>query len=95
MEQHGNWDWKLFFATFTTIFIAEMGDKTQFAALAASSQSRSTLSVWLAVVLALGLAGTLGVLAGRVVGEFISPEMTKRVSGALFILIGVWILFSE
>lgn len=85
-------DWKLFLTTFITIFIAEMGDKTQFAALAASSQTKSTMTVWLAVVLALGLAGTFGVLAGKLLGTFISPEMTKYVSGILFILVGILVL---
>ena len=40
-------DWKVFSATFLTIFIAEIGDKTQFAAVAAASQAKSTISVLL------------------------------------------------
>ncbi len=85
-------DWKIFASTFVTIFLAEMGDKTQFAAMAASSQSKSTLTVLLAVVLALGLAGALGVLFGRYIGEFLSPQIMKYVSGTLFILVGIWVL---
>ncbi len=54
-------DWKIFVATFSTIFVAEIGDKTQIAALAASSQSKSTMSVWLGTVMALSIAGTLGI----------------------------------
>lgn len=88
-------DWKIFTSTFITIFIAEMGDKTQFAALAASSQSKSTLSVLLAVVLALGLAGTLGVMFGKILGTYISPEITKYLSGILFIAMGIWILIGK
>jgi len=88
-------DWKLFTTTFLTIFLAEMGDKTQFAALAASSQARSTWTVWSAVVLALVLAGTIGVLGGRVLGQFLQPQMMKWVSGTLFILVGAWVLVSK
>ncbi|MGZ3768656.1 MAG: TMEM165/GDT1 family protein [Bdellovibrio sp.] len=88
-------DWKIFASTFITIFLAEMGDKTQFAALAASSQTKSTASVLIAVVLALGLAGTLGVIFGRYLGTFLSPQVMKYVSGSLFILVGIWVLTSK
>jgi putative Ca2+/H+ antiporter (TMEM165/GDT1 family) len=88
-------DWKLFATTFTTIFIAEMGDKTQFAALAASSQTRSTWTVLLAVVLALSLAGTVGVLGGRFLGAVIDPQSLRYISGSLFIAVGLWVLLSK
>lgn len=88
-------DWKIFFSTFVTIFIAEMGDKTQFAALAAGSKSDSILPVLLGVVLGLGLAGALGVLFGKALGSFINPQYIKYVSGILFIAIGIWILRGE
>jgi putative Ca2+/H+ antiporter (TMEM165/GDT1 family) len=85
-------DWKIFTATFGTIFLAELGDKTQFAAIAASAQSKSTLEVLAAVVLALSLAGILGVLAGKVLAQFIDPNVMRWISGALFIGMGIWIL---
>lgn len=85
-------DWKLFSTTFLTIFLAEMGDKTQFAALAASSRSRATVSVWLGVVLGLAVAGTVGVFAGRLVGEAIPPHVLRWLSGSLFVAVGVWVL---
>lgn len=88
-------DWRLFWTTFTTIFLAEMGDKTQFAAMAASSQSKSMLPVWLAVVLALGIAGTLGVFAGNVLGAYIHPGAMRWISGMLFIGMGIWILVAR
>lgn len=86
-------DWKAFVATFVTIFIAELGDKTQFAAFAASSQSRSTLSILLAVIAALSLAGCLGVFAGRLIGEYIKPETLRFIVGPIFIAMGCWYLF--
>lgn len=88
-------DWKLFFVTFGSIFLAELGDKTQFAAMAISSKSQSTLEVLLAVVLALALAGALGVLAGKVLSAYLNPQLIKTISGALFIGVGIWVLISK
>ncbi len=85
-------DWKLFTATFGTIFLAELGDKTQFAAIAASAQSKTVTEILLAVVLALALAGALGVLAGKVLAQFLNPEILRWISGAMFIGMGLWIL---
>lgn len=85
-------DMKIFLSTFVTIFLAELGDKTQFAAVAASAGTSSKVSVLLGVVLALSLAGVLGVAAGAMIGEFISPATMKWVSGGLFIVVGIWIL---
>lgn len=85
-------DWKLFVATFSTIFVAELGDKTQIAAIALSSQSRSGLEVLLGVVLALTLAGGLGVVMGSLLSNWISPVVLQKVSGVLFLGFGLWIL---
>jgi putative Ca2+/H+ antiporter (TMEM165/GDT1 family) len=88
-------DWKIFFSTFITIFIAEMGDKTQFAALAAGAKAENTFSVLFGVVLGLGLAGAFGVIFGKFLGTLLNPLYIKYVSGILFILIGIWILRGE
>lgn len=85
-------DWKIFIATFSTIFVAEIGDKTQFAAFAIASQSKSTSSVLLGTVLALSVAGIIGVLAGSVLGHYVDPNKMKYFSGSAFILMGAWIL---
>lgn len=88
-------DWKIFSTTFITIFIAEMGDKTQFAAFAASAQTKATVSVLLATVLALAIAGTLGVVGGSLVGQYVDPKKMKYFSGAAFMLMGLWILLEK
>jgi putative Ca2+/H+ antiporter (TMEM165/GDT1 family) len=85
-------NWEVFSATFLTIFIAEFGDKTQFAAMMTASQTKSTLSVLLGTILGLSLAGTLGVLFGSVFGHIISPDKMKYISGIVFIMMGIWIL---
>lgn len=88
-------DWKVFITTFLTIFIAEIGDKTQFAALAVASQTKSILSVLMATILALSLAGSIGVLAGSLLSKFIDPEKIKYISGMSFILMGMWIFLKK
>ena len=88
-------DWKIFTATFTTIFLAEIGDKTQFAAMAVASQSKSILPVLMGTILALSLAGALGVLFGTLLGKYISPEKMRYISGFAFIIMGTWILLKK
>ena len=88
-------NWQLFFTTFITIFIAELGDKTQFAAMAASAQVPSSREVLFAVVLALSAAGVLGVIAGKFLAEYLDPQVMRYVSGGLFIAIGCWILLKK
>jgi putative Ca2+/H+ antiporter (TMEM165/GDT1 family) len=88
-------DWSVFSATFLTIFIAEIGDKTQFAAMAAASQTKSTVSVLLATILALAIAGSLGVAAGSLLSKFIDPLKMKYFSGSAFVLMGLWILVKK
>ena len=88
-------DWSIFSATFVTIFLAEIGDKTQFAAMAAASQTKSTTSVLLGTVMALAIAGSLGVVAGSLLGKFINPEKMRYVSGTAFVIMGLWILFKN
>jgi putative Ca2+/H+ antiporter (TMEM165/GDT1 family) len=88
-------DWSVFSATFITIFLAELGDKTQFAAMTVSSQSKSILPVLLGTVLALAVAGSLGVLFGSVLGRYINPQKMKYISGSVFILMGCWILLKK
>ena len=88
-------DWKLFFGTFTANFIAELGDKTQFLAIAASSQSKSWIEVLLAVVLALMLAGTIGVVAGKLLADVLTPKVMKYLSGCIFIALGLFVLLKK
>ena len=75
--------------------IAEIGDKTQFAAIAASAQTKSIFSVLLATVLALAVAGSLGVIAGSFLSQFIDPTKMKYVSGSTFLIMGLWILLKS
>ena len=86
-------DLKLLATVFGSVLLAELGDKTQLATLLfASDRAVSKLTVFLAASAALVLATGIGVLAGGVVSQYVSPAMLKYVAGAGFIAIGIWTL---
>ena len=86
-------DWKLFATVFATVFVAEVGDKTQLATLLyAADPARSKLTIALAASLALCVAAAIGVLAGAWLGKHVSPQALRWAAGGGFILIGVWTL---
>jgi putative Ca2+/H+ antiporter (TMEM165/GDT1 family) len=82
----------IFWVTFATIFLAELGDKTQLAAMAASAKSGELLTVFLAASLALVLATLLGVILGGTLYKYIPPHLIKYFAGSAFICVGVWLL---
>jgi len=86
-------DVKLFAVVFGTIFVAELGDKTQLATLLyASDAENPKLTVFAASALALVLTSALGVLAGSAVSHYVSPKVVSWIAGIGFIAIGLWIL---
>ena len=86
-------DWKLFFSTFTAVFIAELGDKTQLATLALTAQSKKPLLIFLAGSAALIAATAMGVLIGESVYRIMPAEYISRLSAILFIGIGMLLWF--
>jgi len=85
-------DWKTLLTTFVTIFLAELGDKTQLATFAFSAESTSRLAVFIGSAMALVLTSLLGVLFGSVVHRLVPPQAIKIGAGSLFILLGLWML---
>lgn len=86
-------DLKLFATVFVTIFLAELGDKTQLATLLYSAEAENPkLVVFLAAASALVLTSLIGVLAGSLVAEYVNPRVLSWVAGLGFIAIGVWTL---
>ncbi len=89
-------DLKLFATVFATIFVAELGDKTQLATLLyASDAAHPKLTVFAASATALVLTSAIGVLAGSFVSEYVSPKVLRWVAGLAFIAVGVWILVTR
>jgi putative Ca2+/H+ antiporter (TMEM165/GDT1 family) len=85
-------DWKLFVSTFGAIFVAELGDKTQLAALSLSAGSKSKWIVFLASALALTASSAIAVAVGEGVSRVVSPLWLKRAAGVIFIVLGVLFL---
>jgi putative Ca2+/H+ antiporter (TMEM165/GDT1 family) len=88
-------DFKVLFTTFGLIFLAELGDKTQLATFAFAAESKSRLAVFLGSACALLLTSLLAVVFGSAVSRLIPPNYIKLGAGALFVLLGLWMLLSS
>lgn len=88
-------DWRVFVTTFGVIFLAEMGDKTQLAAMTMAAQTKNPWGVFLGAALALTAVSAIGVVVGSALGAYLPLAWIKRVAAAAFILIGVLMLLDK
>jgi putative Ca2+/H+ antiporter (TMEM165/GDT1 family) len=82
----------LFLSTFTTVFLAELGDKTQLATFSLAAGAKSRWVVFLGAWLALGATTLLAVLLGDLLTRHVSPIWLRRAAGVLFVVMGVLFL---
>ena len=82
----------LFWTTFTTVLLADIGDKTQLAAMTATVRSGQIWTVFLAVSAALVCATAIGVALGGVLFKYIPKVAIKWTAGCAFIAMGLWVL---
>lgn len=86
-------DLKILATVFVTVFIAELGDKTQLATLLfAADREVSKWTVFIGAAGALVVAAAIGVLAGSLISQFLSERQLNYIAGLGFIAIGVWTL---
>ena len=83
----------IFITTFTTIFIAELGDKTQIATLMLSAESGRPIIVFLGSSLALISSSVVGVLIGKWLSKKIPPSKFALFTGALMIIVSVLLAY--
>jgi putative Ca2+/H+ antiporter (TMEM165/GDT1 family) len=88
-------EWRILLSTFGIIFLAEMGDKTQLAAMTMSADSKRPWTVFIGASLALICVSAIGVAVGGVVGNYVPLEWVKRIAAIAFILIGALMLFDK
>ena len=79
----------VFCSTFVTIFLAELGDKTQMTTLLMSAESQSPWMVFAGAAIALITTSLLGVLVGRWLANRLSPKTLETAAGAALLLVSV------
>ena len=88
-------DWRVCLTTFGIIFLAELGDKTQIAAMTMAAQKKRPWEVFVGASLALAAVSAIGILVGSLLGQYLPIDWIKRVAGAAFIVIGVLVLLGK
>jgi len=89
------WEWNAFFVTFGTVFVAELGDKTQLATLNFAAKGHSLVSVFAGSALALVLAALIGTAFGGALSRLVAPVWINRGAGTLFVVLGILILLDR
>ena len=88
-------DWKIFLATFSAVFVAELADKTQLVGIGMSAKSGKPFSVWVGSISAYIIITAVSVLIGATLAKFIKPEIIRYCGASLFIIIGVLMFFGK
>ncbi len=87
-------DWKLFATVFASVFVAELGDKTQLATMLFAAKGEvSKWNVFLAASAALVVCTAIGVVAGQFLIAVISEKVLHWIAGLGFVAIGLWTLW--
>lgn len=90
-QQQSNF-WLVFSSTFITIFLAEMGDKTQVVTLLMSAESQSPGIVFIGSALALIATSLIGVSIGYWLSKKLAPETLDLSVAILLLLITAWLV---
>lgn len=85
-------NWRILFGSFGLVFLAELGDKTQLAALAFSAQSQRPWSVFFGTSLALICSTALAVSCGSLLTRIIPPKYLELGAGVMFVVVGLILL---
>lgn len=85
--------WRVFGSTFVTIFLAELGDKTQVTTLLMSAQSQAPWVVFLGAGTALVTTSLIGVLLGQWLARRVSPATLDTAAGTMLLGITVCLLW--
>lgn len=88
-------NWRVIITTFSVIFLAEMGDKTQLAAMTMAAQTKQPWAVLIGASIALTVVSALGIAVGSALGNYLPLLWIKRAAAIAFIVIGVLILLGK
>ncbi|MBE9234097.1 TMEM165/GDT1 family protein [Cuspidothrix issatschenkoi LEGE 03284] len=85
-------DWNLLGLSFVTVFLSELGDKSQLAAIALSGQGQSRKAIFFGTAGALVLTSLLGALAGGAVSQFLPTRILKAIAAVGFAILAIRLL---
>lgn len=88
-------DWNLLGLSFITVFLSELGDKSQLAAIALSGSSKSPRAVFFGTAAALLLTSLIGVLAGAGAAQLLPVKLVKAISAVGFAVLAVRLLWNN
>ena len=89
-------NWKIMVTVFASVFLAELGDKTQLAIFCFSVAQKSKLAVFFGAAIALVLTSLLAVVLGSVISHHIKEvSVVHRIAGLLFVVIGLYMIFGK
>lgn len=85
---------KVFLTVFATVFLAELGDKTQIATmLFAAKDGTNLIVVFIAASAALVATSAIGVLAGAMISQYVETRTLAYLAGGAFVLVGLWTIW--
>ena len=85
--------WQIIRTTFITVFLAELGDKTQLTTLMIAAQSHQPWVVFIGAAIALVSTSLLGVLAGKWLAKTLSPSLLNTLAGLSFLILSISLLW--
>ena len=85
-------NWHLLGLSFVTVFLSELGDKSQLAAIALSGRGQSRKAVFFGTAGALLLTSLLGALAGGAVSQFLPTRILKAIAAVGFAILAIRLL---
>jgi putative Ca2+/H+ antiporter (TMEM165/GDT1 family) len=85
-------EWRVIATAFTAVFLAELGDKTQLAALTLTASTRQPIAIFVGASAALVAVTLIGVAAGAALGEVLPLALIQRLAAVAFIAVGVAML---
>jgi len=86
---------KEFITVLITIFLSEIGDKTQLAVFSFATKSSNLFKIWLAATLAFCITNFIGIIIGGQINKFLPYNVIKYLAGTIFIIIGITTIFSK
>ena len=88
-------DWQLLGLSFITVFLSELGDKSQLAAIALGSSCNSPRAVFFGTASALLLANLIGVGIGFSTAEVLPERLVKAIAAIGFAVMGLRLLWPK